>query len=613
MIRTRTAEEIRRFDLMKLGVLLLLIVLLFLTWLVTRQNGALDLMGEAEATAVAEATAADGLTREPGTVVAPTLAAPVISVPSGVLASEGLTLNGVAGPGAQVQVLADGQPLGQTSAGVDGIWSLTAALPAGQHTLVAQTLDNVGSIVAESAPLTVTVGPAPTAGVSADGGPWTTATFNPLANTWTLAGVAAPNAAIVVLSGGAPLGQTTADSGGNWSLDAPAAAVADTIVVQESVAGASAAAPVAVGPRPPGIAVPGQVTTAPDGSGLVIVPVGVVNWTGQAAPGTQVEVVVDGQRAGVITVDTAGNWSLPIDLPAGPHTIQINSLDAAGVLLAAGQSLAVTGDTAAVEGPGTPLAEPTSVAEATPAAEATLTAAATPGTETTPPTEPADTILAALQSRPELSTLLAAAQTAGLAEALAAPGALTVFAPTNDAFAALPQSAVDALLANPEAMAALLRYHVARGRYTVADLRIVQPATLDGRLLAVAAQGDGITINGATVLAADVAAGNGLLHVVDRILLPPLAAGVQPPVIDESGVSSFVGPRLTVVGTAQPGRTIRVEIDGQAFGEAAVVDVNGNWLVSGDVAAGEHRIVAFMLNGATLEAFSRPVVLMALE
>jgi len=152
---------------------------------------------------------------------------------------------------------------------------------------------------------------------------------------------------------------------------------------------------------------------------------------------------------------------------------------------------------------------------------------------------------------------------------------------------------------------------VARGRYTAADLRVVQPATLDGRLLTIAAQGDGITVNGATVLAADVAAGNGLLHVVDRILLPPLAAGVRPPVIDESGVPVFVGPRLTVVGTAEPGRTIRVELDGEAFGEAVVVDVNGNWAVSGDVAVGEHRIVAFMLNDATLEAFSRPVALTA--
>ena len=164
MTRYRSPEEIRRFDLMKLGVLLLLIVLLILTWILTRDNGPLDLVGEPEATAVAEGTAAaDGLTREPGTVVAPTLAPLAINPPTDALPIDGLTLSGVAGPGAQVQVLADGQPLGLASAGTDGVWSLTAALPAGPHVLVAQTLDNVGGVVAESAPLTITVGEAPIA------------------------------------------------------------------------------------------------------------------------------------------------------------------------------------------------------------------------------------------------------------------------------------------------------------------------------------------------------------------------------------------------------------------------------------------------------------------
>ena len=592
MTRYRSPEEIRRFDLMKLGVLLLLIVLLILTWILTRDNGPLDLVGEPEATAVAEGTAAaDGLTREPGTVVAPTLAPLAINPPTDALPIDGLTLSGVAGPGAQVQVLADGQPLGLASAGTDGVWSLTAALPAGPHVLVAQTLDNVGGVVAESAPLTITVGEAPIASSQI--------TFQPLSDAWSLAGVAAPGTTVTILSGGAVLGETTADDTGAWSLALPAAGLGGELAIQSTdAAGALVTTTVAVGPRPPSITAPGQIATAPDGRGLLIVPVGVAAWTGRATPGTQVEVVVDGQSVGVAAVDDSGNWSLPIELAAGPHTIQINSLDAAGVLLAAGPSLAVASETAIVEGSGTPIAEATAVAETTPDAE------------TTPATEPAaDTLLAALQGRPELSTLLAAADAAGLAETLAGPAALTVFAPTNDAFAALPQSAVDTLLANPEALAALLRYHVARGRYTAADLRIVQPATLDGRLLTIAPQGDSITVNGATVLAADVAAGNGLIHVVDRILLPPLAAGVRPPVIDESGVPTFVGPRLTVVGTAEPGRAVRVEIDGQAFGEATIVDAGGNWSVSGDVAAGEHQIVAFMLNGATLEAFSRPVAL----
>ena len=625
MIRHRSAEEIRRFDLMKLGVLLLLIVLLFLTWVATRQSGLPDLLNEAEATAVVVATAeaaAGGLTREPATLPAPTLALPAISAPTGPLAPGALTFSGLAGAGAQVRVLADGQPIGLASAGVDGTWSLTADLPAGTHTLVAQTLDNVGGVAAESVPLTIAVGEASATGDQLQ------ATFDALTNSWTLAGVAAPNVTVAVLSDGAPLGTTTADVVGAWSLNVPASAVTGDVIIESiDAVGVTTRLPVPLGPRPPAIAAPGELSSGPDGGVLLVVPVGVIGWTGQSAPGTQVEALVDGQEAGVAVVDESGNWSLPLDLPPGDHTVQFNSLDAAGVLLAAGQALTVSAGAATLEGPGTPIAEATAaeptpagestsavestpVTEATVIAEATLPAEATPTAGTTPAAElPADTIPAALQSRPELATLLAAVQAAGLAEALAGPGVFTVFAPTNDAFAALPQPVVDALLANPTALSQLLQYHIVRGRHTAAQLRTVQPATLNGRLLTIAPEGDGITINGAAVLAADVAAGTGLLHVIDRILLPPLAAGVRPPIINESGVATFVGPRLTVTGTAEPGRTIYIEMSGEAFGAPAVVDASGNWQVSGDVGPGEYAIVAFMVNGATLEALSRPVAL----
>ena len=625
MIRNRSAEEIRRFDMMKLGVLLLLIILLFLTWVLTRQSDMPDLLAEAEATAVAKATAeaaAGGLTREPGVVPAPTLAMPAITAPTGPLAPGAVTFGGLAGPGAQVRVLADGQPIGLASAGVDGAWSLTTDLAAGTHTLVAQTLDNVGGVVAESVPLTITVGEASATGDQMQ------ATFDVLTNSWTLAGVAAPNVTVAVLSDGAALGTTTADAGGAWSLNVPASAVTGDVIVQSiDAVGVTTSAPVPLGPRPPAIAAPGELSSGPDGGVLLIVPVGVVGWPGQGAPGTQVEALVDGQEAGVAVVDESGNWSLPLELSPGDHTVQFNSLDAAGVLLAAGQALAVSAGTATVEGPGTPIAEATvvetpsgaeatpiteatSIAGATPDAETTPTAGATPVAETTPTAQlPPNTIPAALQGRPELSTLLAAAQAAGLAETLAGPGQFTVFAPTNDAFTALPQPVVDALLANPPMLSQLLQYHVVSGRHTAAQLRTVQPATLNGRLLTIAPQGDGLTINGAAVLAADVEAGNGLLHVIDRILLPPLATGVRPPIINESGVTTFVGPRLTIVGTAEPGRTIYVEVSGEAFGAPAVVDASGNWQVTGDIGPGQHGIVAFMVNGATLEAFSRSVAL----
>ena len=583
MRRYRTAEEIRRYDLMKLGVLLLLILLLILTWLATRDNGALDLTGAAEPTAVAEPT----LEREPGTMPAPTLALPAIDVPVGQLAPGAVTLSGHAGAGAQVAVLADGLPLGLATASVDGAWALTADLPAGQHTLVAQTIDNVGTIVAMSAPLTITVGEAVLGEATGQTQP---PIFQPLTDTWALAGTAAPGAAIVILANGAPVAETTADAAGAWALAVPGASVAGDVIVQSTDAsGATASAPLTIGARPPSVAAPGQAA-APAAGAVLIVPVGPGVWTGQAAPGTQIEAIVDDQSAGATSADAQGNWSLSLNLPAGQHTLHFNSLDPAGVLLATGSALPVT----AGEG---------EVIAATPEGAAPTTPAETPVAGA------AGTIAAVLRARPEFATLVRAIDAAGLADALAQPGPFTVFAPTEDAFTALPQSVVDALLANPEALAAVLRYHVAQGRYTADQLRTAQPSTIDGRLLTITAQPGGQAVNGALMTATDIAAGNGIIHAIDRILLPPLAAGVRPPVIDESGVPSFVGPRLTVVGSAEPGRTIRVELNGEAFGDAVVVDDNGGWQVSGDVSAAEYRIVAFMLNGATLEAFSRPVAL----
>jgi len=600
MTRYRSPEEIRRYDLMKLGVLLLLFALLFLTWFATRDNGPLDLSGETETT-VAEATAAgDGLTREPGTMPAPTLAPPAITAPAGPLPPGTVTLSGVAGPGAQVRVLADGQPLGLASAGVDGAWSLTTDLPAGAHTLVAQTLDNVGAVVAESAPLPVTVGDRPAAGAQVQ------IDFDQLTDSWSLAGDAAPGATVTIQSGDATLGETTADDTGTWSLTIPAANVTGELAVQTTdPAGTTTTESLTLGVRPPGVIVPGQ-STASEGPTVFVVPVGVSTWSGQGAPGTQVEVSVDGQLAGMALVDESGNWSLSFDLPAGEHVVQLNSLDAAGGLLYANGPIPVSAGEAVVEGPGTPIA-------ITPDAGTTPDAATTPDATTTPgvTSPPADNIIAALQSQPEFETLTAALQMAGLSDQLAGPGTFTLFAPTDDAFAALPQAVVDALWADPPVLSQLLQYHIVRGHHTVADLRVVQPATVNGRLLTIVPQGDSISVNGAAVLAADTEAGNGLIHVIDRILLPPLAAGVRPPVIDESGVPTFVGPRLTVVGTGEPGRTIYVEIDGEAFGEPAVVDANGDWQLSGDVGPGEHQIVAFMVNEATLEAFSRPVALPA--
>ncbi len=227
------------------------------------------------------------------------------------------------------------------------------------------------------------------------------------------------------------------------------------------------------------------------------------------------------------------------------------------------------------------------------------------------PLRPLDSIAGLLAGTPELSSLQAAIAAAGMGEALSGPQPFTRFAPNNAAFAALPQSIVDRLLANPEALSQVLQYHAARGLYSAADLRTVQPSTLNGKLLTITPQGEGLTVNAATVVTADVAASNGFVHIIDRVLLPPLAEGVRPPVIDASGVPAFAGPQLTVVGTAEPGRTLIVTLNEQPLGAPAVVDVNGNWQVTGDVTPGEYRILAFMLNGDLLEAIAPPVTLPA--
>ena len=567
MARYHSTAEIRRYDLMKAGVLLLLLLLLALTWLATRDGDLTETAAEPQPTA--EGDAGGG-----AIMPVPTLALPALDVPAGPVAPGLVTLSGSAGPGAQVAVSANGLPLGMTSAGVDGRWSLSADLAAGDYTIVAQTLDNVGAVVAESPPMTLTVGETAVLATPIPGAP----IFDPVLGVWQMGGTTAPGQTVSVLAGGAVVGTATADDAGNWQLDLPADSLDGPVVIQMTdAAGATTETPVSVGPRPPNIDPPSDTAVAPSGTSAVAVPAGSYMWSGQGAPGTQVEVIANGASAGVATVDDAGNWSLTTDLPAGEYTVQFNSRDAAGALL--------------VEGPAVAIVALDDMAAATPVAPV------------------GDSLTGLLAGRADLSILREALNTAGLAATLGEPGQFTLFAPNNDAFLALPDSVVTALQADPDALAAILRYHAARGRYTATELRIVQPSTLDGRLLTITPQDNGLSVNGATVIAPDLAAANGLIHVIDRLLLPPLAQGVRPPVTDESGVSTFDGPALTVVGTAEPGRTILVELNGEPFGAPATVDAAGNWAVAGDVGPGDYRIVATMLDGATLEAIARPVML----
>ena len=124
----------------------------------------------------------------------------------------------------------------------------------------------------------------------------------------------------------------------------------------------------------------------------------------------------------------------------------------------------------------------------------------------------------------DFSTLVAAVQAAGLVDTLKGDGPFTVFAPTDEAFAALPEGTVEELLqpSNKDKLAAVLTYHVVPGKVMSTDLsNNMMAATAQGSDVTIMTEG-GVTIDGANVVAADIEASNGVIHVIDQVILPKM-------------------------------------------------------------------------------------------
>jgi uncharacterized surface protein with fasciclin (FAS1) repeats len=123
----------------------------------------------------------------------------------------------------------------------------------------------------------------------------------------------------------------------------------------------------------------------------------------------------------------------------------------------------------------------------------------------------------------DFSTLVAAVKAAGLVEVLAGDGPYTVFAPTNAAFAKLPEGTVENLLKpeNREQLVAILKYHVVPGKVMAADVVGLDSATTaQGSDISIAASDAGVTVDNANVIMTDVEASNGVIHVIDTVILP---------------------------------------------------------------------------------------------
>jgi uncharacterized surface protein with fasciclin (FAS1) repeats len=150
------------------------------------------------------------------------------------------------------------------------------------------------------------------------------------------------------------------------------------------------------------------------------------------------------------------------------------------------------------------------------------------GAESTAPAETTETITDVVAGNEDFSTLLAAVEAAGLGETLAGEGPFTVFAPTDEAFAALPEGTLETLLKpkNEELLSSILTYHVVPAEVMAADVESGEVTTVNGATFTVEASDMGVSItdgqgNEVDVITTDILTSNGVIHVIDGVVLPP--------------------------------------------------------------------------------------------
>jgi uncharacterized surface protein with fasciclin (FAS1) repeats len=134
------------------------------------------------------------------------------------------------------------------------------------------------------------------------------------------------------------------------------------------------------------------------------------------------------------------------------------------------------------------------------------------------PVSVADTIA----NTPSLSTLNGLITSAGLTDTLKGTGPFTVFAPSNDAFKAVPAKTMDDLAQHPDKLKAVLTFHVVAGKSMSADIKNSKLTSLNGAHIELSKAGDYVTVESAAVTTADIAASNGVVHIIDTVLMPPV-------------------------------------------------------------------------------------------
>jgi hypothetical protein len=288
-----------------------------------------------------------------------TLAPPVVEVtppslnlPLGAQLDAGpLTLTGRGEAGSRVQVLVDGQVAGETRVGDDGAWSLELSLTQpGEHELALRSLDAGGTVVAEAAPVKVSL--------AAPAVEKATLSLNLPAGadlkvgTLTLTGSGEPGSVVQVVADGQIVGMTQVGDDGTWSLKAYMIKPGEhQLKVQRLDASGAVVAegePISVSLSAPAVGLTAPSFNLPAGAALKVGPLAL---TGSGVPGSVVQVVVDGQVIGMTQVGDDGSWSLKVSImDPGRHELSVQSLDASGTVVAQAEPVSVSLAPAGLEG-----------------------------------------------------------------------------------------------------------------------------------------------------------------------------------------------------------------------------------------------------------------------
>ena len=217
-----------------------------------------------------------------------------------------------------------------------------------------------------------------------------------------------------------------------------------------------------------------------------------------------------------------------------------------------------------------------------------------------------DSLIAVIQADPELTISTQLIESTISVAPLPQP--MTIFLPTDAAWERMPPSSVEALLNNPEATASLLRHHAAAG--ILPGERVAQMKSLPrmtGGSLPIRAEG-GLMVGNGGVVSADIPFDGGILHKLDHVQLPNKDVSIDTP--DGATELDYTGSFITINGSGRPNLYVILRDGNNDFG-TVLVDPEGRWSLSGDLAAGRHALIAYLVQSADMLplAASTPIIL----